>query len=110
MSISNASRKAPAPEDIPSPNLSDVVFESGLRAAGVLFTVSLDRQGRRTLGGVFPQQSADPATWEADLADLSRVQGLDQEGHSLERQQAARGRPDEPTANPATTSRTLRRG
>lgn len=111
MSISNASKKAPRPEDVPAPGLSDLSYESNLRAAGVPFTTTIDRQGRRCLGAVFCKpQAASEAEWEASLADLSRQQGLDADGHSLERQRA-RGREDQPTADAATTTRTLvRRG
>lgn len=109
MSISNASKKAPRPEDVPAPGLSDLAVESNLRAAGVPFTVSVDRRGRRALGAVFPvQQAASEAEWEAELKDLSRQQGLDADGHSEERQRA-RERQEEPVADPATTTRTLRR-
>ena len=109
MSIRNAHAKAPSPDEIPSPSLSDFAFENGLRAAGRNYSVTLNRRtGRRDLGIIFPL-AVDADEWESQLTDLSVEQGLDLEGHSLERQQA-RGRQDEPTADPATTSRTLRRG
>lgn len=107
MSYSNAHRRAVAVEDVPKPGLSDLAFESNLRRASRPFSVTLDRgTGKRTLGAVFPTPVRDADAWESTLGDLSREQGLSPEGHSVE---AARGRREEPTADPQTTTRTLQR-
>jgi hypothetical protein len=108
MSYSNASRRAPAHEDVPAPSVSDLRFEMSLRRANKNFTVSVDRRtGERCLGVLFPAEvGADE--WEGSLDALTREQGL-VDGRSLETQQQTRGRQDEPTADPATTTRTLAR-
>lgn len=108
MSEQNAHKKSFKREDVPGPDLRDLAFEHSLRRGNVQHTISMNRQGERCIGGIFPKQAKSEAEWEAELKDLSRQQGLSDEGHSLETIQA-RGRQDQPTASSKITSRTLRR-
>jgi thiamine biosynthesis lipoprotein ApbE len=85
--------------------VADIRFETALRRSGKNYTATLDRRtGSRTVGVVFPSEMSADA-WESSLQALSEEQGLSPEGHSVE----ARQRREEPTADAATTTRTLAR-
>lgn len=80
----------------PKPSLAQFLLEEGLRGGRWNFSITTDRHGRRTIGVLLPDQARSVEAWQEAAERHCEVM--------------ARGRPDEPTADPERTTRTLVRG